>query len=52
MIKDEEISRLIRNSLNQRSTNKKETQEQPDGMDTVDESGTYQVYEITYEKEI
>ena len=52
MIKDEESARLIRNSLNHRSTDKKEAQGQPDDMDTVDESGAYQVYEITYERSV
>ena len=52
MIKREEFTKLIRNSLNQKSTDKKETQGQSGGMDTVDETGAYQVYEITYEKSV
>ena len=52
MIKDEEIARLIRDSLNQRPANKMETQGQPDGMDTVDQAGAYQVYEVTYERSV
>lgn len=52
MIKDEEITRIIRGSLESRTTDKKETLIQQEDMDTVDESGAYQVYEITYERSV
>lgn len=52
MIKDEEIQRLIKERLDRKPTSEAEAPIEHSAMDTVDETGAYQVYEITYKKSV
>ncbi len=52
MIKDEEIQRLIREKLDRKPSSEEDGPIEHDPMDTVDQSGAYQVYEITYKNSI